>query len=303
MTNTPSPPKVSIGMPVYNGEAFLRQALDSILAQTYPHFELIISDNASTDATPDICKEYASKDARIRYIRQSSNIGATANFRFVLREARHERFIWAAADDWWDVDRLEKLVCALTDEDAAVVGTIKRYIDSQPFAEYTPIAFRRGAWWRYLMREESRCDKTYFVYGLVHRDIAQRLFRDELVSGYGGDAIFNYGLLWHGNLKSIPGATLHCTAHRQSTGSLQAEGYRWSWVRLVFMAHPWSYYAHYWRMTPQPYRFWLAPALVAKAIASQIHLWWRAFRRLVLGRPFVHGALPHGERRVFDAGL
>lgn len=94
-------PKVSIGMPVYNGENFIKEALDSLLAQTFTDFELIISDNASTDETEAICQDYAAKDMRIRYIRQTENRGAIANFKFVLDEAVGEYFMWAAADDIW----------------------------------------------------------------------------------------------------------------------------------------------------------------------------------------------------------
>jgi glycosyltransferase involved in cell wall biosynthesis len=99
--HTPLLPKVSIGMPVYNGEPFIREALNSLLAQTYADFELIISDNGSTDSTQVICKEFAAKDARIRYVRQAENRGALANFQFVLDESVGEYFMWAAADDRW----------------------------------------------------------------------------------------------------------------------------------------------------------------------------------------------------------
>ena len=92
-------PKVSIGMPVYNGEEYIRKALDSLLAQTFTDFELIISDNASTDETEAICREYMKKDSRIRYVRQVENRGGGANFKFVLDEAQGEYFMWAAHDD------------------------------------------------------------------------------------------------------------------------------------------------------------------------------------------------------------
>ncbi len=100
-TATAKAPRVSIGMPVYNGGLFIREALDSLLAQTFTDFELIISDNASTDGTESICREYADKDARIRYVRQAQNLGAAANFKFVLDESVGEYFMWAAADDVW----------------------------------------------------------------------------------------------------------------------------------------------------------------------------------------------------------
>ncbi len=72
-------PRFSIGLPVYNGEKFIKEAIDSILAQTFEDFELIISDNASTDKTGEICRAYAAKDQRIRYYRNEKNIGCTVN--------------------------------------------------------------------------------------------------------------------------------------------------------------------------------------------------------------------------------
>ena len=100
-SDTHSMPKVSIGMPVYNSEVFIRDALDSLLAQTFTDFELIISDNASADDTEMICREYALKDKRIRYVRQAENRGAVANFQFVLDESVGDYFMWAAGDDIW----------------------------------------------------------------------------------------------------------------------------------------------------------------------------------------------------------
>lgn len=103
-------PKVSIGMPVYNGEKFIREAIDSLLKQKFADFELIISDNASTDNTYKICLEYAERDARVKYIRQVENKGALANFNFVLEKAYGDYFMWAAADDIWSENWLEALM-------------------------------------------------------------------------------------------------------------------------------------------------------------------------------------------------
>ena len=86
MTN--NKPKVSIGMPVYNGEKHLRQSLDALVSQSFKDFELIISDNASTDKTRDICIEYCEQDDRIKYFRQSINIGGWPNFKYVLDKAQ-----------------------------------------------------------------------------------------------------------------------------------------------------------------------------------------------------------------------
>lgn len=92
-------PRVSVAVPVYNGEAFLREALDSVLAQTFSDFELVISDNASTDATPDICTEYRARDSRVRYLRNSVNIGAYPNVNRLVHLARAPYFKLANADD------------------------------------------------------------------------------------------------------------------------------------------------------------------------------------------------------------
>ncbi len=92
-------PLVSIGMPIYNCQHTLRAAITSVLNQSYSHFELLISDNASQDATASICQEYVRQDSRIQYVRQPQNCGATANFQYVLDHAQGEFFMWAAADD------------------------------------------------------------------------------------------------------------------------------------------------------------------------------------------------------------
>lgn len=109
-------PAVSIGMPVYNGAQYIREALDSLLAQTFTDFELIISDNASTDATQSICEQYASRDPRICYVRQVENKGAVANFRFVLDCARADLFMWAAYDDLWAPNYLMDAMALLEDK-------------------------------------------------------------------------------------------------------------------------------------------------------------------------------------------
>ena len=102
-----SNPKISIGIPVYQAEKYIRSALDSLLVQTYTDFEVIISDNASTDETSNICQEYANLDNRIKYVRQPVNQGAAVNFEFVLNAARGEYFMWAAHDDIWSPDFIQ----------------------------------------------------------------------------------------------------------------------------------------------------------------------------------------------------
>lgn len=103
-------PEVSIGMPVYNGERYIREALDSALRQTFGDFELIIADNGSNDATRDICCEYMACDSRIKYIRHEKNYGPTWNFSFVARHSKGLFFTWLAHDDVLEPQFLEQTV-------------------------------------------------------------------------------------------------------------------------------------------------------------------------------------------------
>lgn len=114
-------PSVSIGLAVYNGMPLLQRALASLLGQSFRDFELIISDNASTDDTRTVCEALASRDSRIRYLRQPLNLGAIRNFDFLLRQARAPCFMWAAHDDEWDQHYVEYLKAKL-DSDPTCVG-------------------------------------------------------------------------------------------------------------------------------------------------------------------------------------
>jgi glycosyltransferase involved in cell wall biosynthesis len=106
-------PRLSVGLPVYNGERYLPEALDALLAQSFTDFELIISDNASTDRTEEICCRYAGLDPRIRYFRQPVNMGLAPNHNFVVEQARGEYFKWASHDDLYGRDLLLRCVEAL----------------------------------------------------------------------------------------------------------------------------------------------------------------------------------------------
>lgn len=101
-------PLVTIGLPAYNRERFIRQSLDSLLAQTYRDFVLVISDNASTDATPAICQEYMQRDLRIKYFRNDVNIGNPRNFNRVFELTTTPYLKWSTTDDWWEPTFLER---------------------------------------------------------------------------------------------------------------------------------------------------------------------------------------------------
>ena len=114
-------PRVTIGMPVYNGDDHVEEAIDSALAQTWRDLELVICDNASTDRTDEICRRLAAADARIRYYRNPENLGAAGNFRRCFELARGEFFSWLSHDDLFGPKYLERCVQVLDESPASVV--------------------------------------------------------------------------------------------------------------------------------------------------------------------------------------
>ena len=124
-------PKVSIGMPLYNGQEYLQGAVEAILRQTFEEFELVISDNCSTDGSPDICRALVATDSRIRYVRQPENLGAIGNFNALVHLANGQYFKWAAHDDLMEPSFLERCVDALDqDETLAWCHSKSDMIDS-----------------------------------------------------------------------------------------------------------------------------------------------------------------------------
>src|ERR1700751_3041805 len=125
-----SPPLVTVGLFVYNGERFIEEVLRSILNQTFTDFELIISDNASTDRTGQIAEAYAERDSRIRYYRSEKNMGAGWNVRRVYELATGKYFKQAAADDLLEPDFLRRCVEALeNDRDCVLACARTKEID------------------------------------------------------------------------------------------------------------------------------------------------------------------------------
>jgi glycosyltransferase involved in cell wall biosynthesis len=123
---------VSIGLPVYNGQNYLREAIESVRAQTYTDWELVICDNASADATSDICREYAAADARIKYHRNETNLGAAPNYNRVWHLTGGRYFKWLAHDDRLKPRYIEATVAALEARPEAVLcNTVVDYIGSR----------------------------------------------------------------------------------------------------------------------------------------------------------------------------
>ena len=167
-------PKVSIALPVYNGDRYLSQAIGSILAQTYRDFELIISDNASTDGTQGICREFERRDARIRYYRQPRNVGASPNFNVCYELASGEYFKWAAHDDFHEPEYLAECVKALdAHPDAVLCHSMVRLVDDQDhlieiFRPIEPAAASSRASERFAAR--IRNPRCLDIWGLIRMD-------------------------------------------------------------------------------------------------------------------------------------
>jgi glycosyltransferase involved in cell wall biosynthesis len=132
-----SPPRVSIGIPVFNGERFLAQTLDGLLKQTFDDLEIIVSDNASTDSTPQLLAEYAARDPRVRVHRFEVNQGPAANYNKVAELARGEYFMWAAADDLHAATFVEAGVRQLD----ADPSTVLAYADTRIIDEFGETKF------------------------------------------------------------------------------------------------------------------------------------------------------------------
>lgn len=106
-------PPVSIAIPAYNCGRYIAQCIESLLGQTYGDFELVISDNASTDDTEAVCRRYETADSRVRYVRRAENIGGPGNFRYVFSLCSGKYHKWSTADDYWHPDFLREAVAVL----------------------------------------------------------------------------------------------------------------------------------------------------------------------------------------------
>jgi glycosyltransferase involved in cell wall biosynthesis len=132
------PPRVSVGLPVYNGDKYLPNAFTRLLQQDFEDFEIVVSDNASTDDTRDICLDFARKDARIRYSRNAANIGLAANHNRVFELSRGEFFKWAAYDDDFPRAMLRRFVGVFDEAgpEVSLVYSHCEYIDESGVPEW-----------------------------------------------------------------------------------------------------------------------------------------------------------------------
>jgi len=217
---TRTTPRVSLGMPVYNGEAFLEQALRSLLAQTFEDFELIISDNASTDRTRSICLDYAARDQRIRFHRNEVNLGFCRNQNHVIEVSTGEYFLLTHHDDIRAPQYLERTV-AIMDADPSIVVCYTKTRDIDEHGNLLPrvdppLRFDSPDWrerFRDTIRMDHICEPDF---GLTRTD---KLRTTRLHGDYAdSDRVLLAELALHGRFHCIPEVLFYRRAHAaQST--------------------------------------------------------------------------------------
>ncbi len=201
-------PLVSVGLPTYNRASSLRRAIQSVLSQDYPHIELIVSDNASTDLTESICEEFSAQDKRVRYLRQVVNRGANANFQLVLSEARGTFFMWLSDDDWLDSQYLSRCVQILLErEDTVLVCGAATYV-GRDGDEITGVVVN--------LEQDSAADRVYkyycqvndngTFYGVTRRSL---LLRYPMQDVLGGDWLLMGTLAMCGKIKTLEDVHIH----------------------------------------------------------------------------------------------
>lgn len=226
-------PRVSVGLPVYNGENYLAETLDSLLSQVFADFELIISDNASTDATEEICRSYAAQDRRIRYYRNDVNLGAARNFCRLFDLASGEYFKWASHDDLCAPTYLERCVEAL-DRDPRVVlcytraqaidkhGNVVLNFNSKP--KLGSLRPRERFFTSVCVDHPQITIVPSIIFGVIRADI---LKKTPLIGNYvSSDGVLLGELALHGQFYEVPEFLFYYRHHAQQ--SWRATGGRWA---------------------------------------------------------------------------
>lgn len=198
---------VSIGLPVYNAERHLIEALDSLVGQDYSNIELIISDNASNDRTEAICRSYAARHVRVHYYRTETNMGAIWNFNRVFELATGEYFMWAAHDDLRDPRYVSACVDAMRSRPVAVMCCTEiQFVDEAGRPIEVPAHVKGirpiGATPRERLRQIARACNWYDVYSLVRTEALRKTRR--AVSTWGFDAVVTLELCLRGPVLLVP---------------------------------------------------------------------------------------------------
>jgi len=224
-------PKVSIGLPVYNGQNYLQEAVESLLNQNYNNIEIIISDNASTDRTEKICKHYAEGDDRIKYFRQSQNRGAAFNYNFVFKKSDGKYFKWAAHDDICMPDFVKECVSVLENY-PGVVLCYPKIVNINEFGNrINTICRNKGISEIPHKRLRDIISKNYTceeIFGLIRADI---LKKTSLIKSYtDSDRTLLGELCLHGRFQVVDSELLcHRDHDEMSTKAYQNFFERASW--------------------------------------------------------------------------
>ncbi len=200
---------ISVGMPIYNGEKYLKQAIASILSQSYTNIELIIADDASTDNSSVIYKEFAKKDSRIRIFKHKTNIGSIPNFNFVLKQAKGKYFMWAAQDDYREKETLEKLfkLHSQFPNAALAVCNFRNVHDDKLYAVYPEIKYKNTESKAKTLISFLKTDNLSFFYGLHKTSILKKTggyFTDSRPHFKSSDFLTIYNVLLEGTLVYTP---------------------------------------------------------------------------------------------------
>ncbi|KKQ77609.1 MAG: hypothetical protein A3A96_01035 [Candidatus Zambryskibacteria bacterium RIFCSPLOWO2_01_FULL_39_39] len=221
---------VSVGLPVYNGGKFIEEALDSVLEQTHTNFELIISDNGSTDNTEAICRKYQKKDSRIKYIRHEQNLGGVFNFDYCVKKAVGKYFTFLAYDDLLNKNFLEITLdylfyhkeCVLVAGDYELIDQFGIHIEN-----FTLDRTRENVSWRERRRQFFKyptSSKIYFFgYGLYKTDIVKRVYADKFRTKMfkGSDMASLCRIATLGEMVSIPTILRKFRIHENSSVKIE----------------------------------------------------------------------------------
>lgn len=217
-------PRVSVGLPVYNGEKYIKEAIESILAQTFTDFELIISDNASIDKTEKICKDYAKSDERIRYYRADKNHGAPWNFNNTFYHSRGNYFRWQCVDDIIAPEHFETSVEILdTENDVVLCYPLTTIVDENggPIGEYNNnLDLRQDKPIDRYKRLYENLGLCNVQYGLIRSSV---LKKTSLFGNYiGSDTVFIGELALYGKFYEIPMNLFFLRMHSGSSSSIKS---------------------------------------------------------------------------------
>ena len=204
-----SAPLVSIGIPCYNRANLIERAIESALNQDYSNIELVISDNASTDGTEAICREYAARDARVTYIRQEANQGGTANFNVVFQHARGEYFLWLGDDDWFDLNYVSACLQALENQPdcVAAYGRGFYYRGDEVFWDRPGFSLSQEKASERVVGYYRQVDDNTMFYGLFRRDALQKA--GLLLEVAAGDWLLMAAVAFQGKVALVGDTAVH----------------------------------------------------------------------------------------------